>query len=80
MYGGGTVLPEFDVEKCDFCGGCSAVCPQNAITVFYDLVEVDKEICNECMVCKKVCPMNAILKMKSLKMDRERNREGSIKE
>jgi MinD superfamily P-loop ATPase len=57
-------LPEINIEKCDFCGGCSAVCPNNAITVYFDLWVVDEDICNECLVCKKVCPVNAILKQK----------------
>ena len=58
-------MPNFDLGRCDFCGGCSAVCPQNAITIFYDDVGLDNELCNECLVCKKVCPMRAISKVKS---------------
>jgi MinD superfamily P-loop ATPase len=55
-------LPVFDPELCDCCGGCAAVCPQNAITVFHNLVDVDKELCNDCLVCKKICPVKAISK------------------
>ena len=58
-------MPRFDLELCDFCGGCASVCPQNAITVFFEQVEVDKKLCNECLVCKKICPVNAISKFKS---------------
>ena len=57
---GGYVVPEFNLEVCDFCGGCAAVCPQNAITVFFELVDVDHGLCNECLVCKKICPVRAI--------------------
>jgi MinD superfamily P-loop ATPase len=60
-------VPKIDLDLCDFCGGCAAVCPENAITVYFDLWIVDNELCNECLVCKKVCPMNAIQKKESLK-------------
>ncbi len=59
------MVPKFDIMLCDFCGGCSAVCPKNAITVYFEDVEVDGKLCNECLVCKKVCPVNAISKGKT---------------
>jgi MinD superfamily P-loop ATPase len=55
-------MPSFDLKHCDFCGGCSAVCQKNAITVYFDTISVDPELCNNCLVCKKVCPVNAITK------------------
>lgn len=55
-------MPNFDLERCDFCGGCSAVCPQNAITVYFSDIDVDNKLCNECLVCKNICPMKAISK------------------
>jgi 4Fe-4S ferredoxin len=56
-------LPKVGLDRCDFCGGCSAVCPRNAITVFFEYLEIDQELCNECLVCKKICPVQAILKI-----------------
>ncbi len=55
-------MPDFNNELCDNCGGCAAVCPTNAITVFFDIIEVDLELCNDCLVCQKVCPVKAISK------------------
>jgi MinD superfamily P-loop ATPase len=55
-------LPEVNKGICDFCGGCAAVCPKNAITVYFRDIEVSTKLCNECLVCKKICPMEAISK------------------
>ena len=62
-------MPEINPEKCDFCGGCVAVCKNNAITVYFNHWEVDKDLCSECLICKKVCPMDAISKTKKLKLN-----------
>jgi ferredoxin len=48
-----------DKKKCIWCGGCVAVCPSNAITLFETIVEVN-ERCNGCGACMRFCPMGAM--------------------
>ncbi|HIE51007.1 MAG TPA: 4Fe-4S dicluster domain-containing protein [Armatimonadetes bacterium] len=53
-------MPAFvDVEKCDGCGSCAEVCPDEAITV-NDVAKVDPEKCTECELCVDECPNEAI--------------------
>ncbi|MCX6661283.1 MAG: 4Fe-4S binding protein [Euryarchaeota archaeon] len=47
-------------EKCLACGGCIAVCPQDAILMIFSKAVVDNELCNSCSICVKTCPIGAI--------------------
>ena len=49
-----------NVEKCDFCGTCVAVCPVDAIDLSETKLEIDYEKCTECLNCIKVCPFEAM--------------------
>jgi ferredoxin len=49
-----------DYQTCGFCGGCAAVCPENAITVFEKSIIIDKNLCNGCSNCIKMCPAGAM--------------------
>jgi len=51
---------ELDKGKCMLCGGCSAVCPVEAIVVFDSYVEIDQEKCTSCGSCVKICPVGAL--------------------
>ena len=51
-----------DQAKCMYCGGCVAVCQQEAISVYVDRVQVDKDRCTDCGNCVTVCPTGALFK------------------
>jgi ferredoxin len=43
-----------------FCGGCVAVCPEDAVIVFETRTEVNNDLCVDCGNCVKVCPVGAM--------------------
>ena len=49
-------------RKCMICGGCSGICPQNAIDFEYNKsngfmqARIDFSKCVNCGLCEKVCP------------------------
>ena len=49
-----------DKKKCLRCGGCVGVCPQNALNLTENGLEVDEEKCIRCGICQKFCPVAAI--------------------
>ena len=48
-----------DVDKCDGCGTCVEVCPNEAITL-NEVAHIDEEECVECESCVDECPNEAI--------------------
>jgi len=57
--------PEIEREKCNGCGRCIEVCPQNILEIekigrrrFAHCI--DEEICIACSECSKVCPKHAV--------------------
>lgn len=48
-----------DQNKCTFCGGCSAVCPQRAVLVLESESRII-DTCNNCGLCERFCPVSAI--------------------
>lgn len=49
-------------KTCTGCGGCSNICPHEAISLQPDslgflMPEVDKDKCVECKLCEKACPI-----------------------
>ena len=57
-----TTMPRHIQKRCYFCGGCSAVCPENIITVWETKLEIDRERCKECLLCVQLCPAQALVK------------------
>lgn len=55
-------MPKHIQKRCRFCGGCSAVCPENIITVWETKLEIDRKNCRECLICVKICPAEALVK------------------
>lgn len=45
---------------CMRCGGCTSVCPVQALELQETLLVVDEDKCIECGNCQKVCPVGAI--------------------
>ncbi|MBN1540212.1 MAG: ATP-binding protein [Candidatus Thermoplasmatota archaeon] len=52
--------PEFDLEKCTYCGKCSDFCQYNAISVIGEKLLFFKELCHGCGGCRIICPVDAI--------------------
>jgi len=52
--------PEFDLEKCTYCGKCAEFCQYNAISVIGEKLLFFEELCHGCGGCKIICPVNAI--------------------
>ncbi len=49
-----------DKTKCMYCGGCTAVCPVNALELKETYIEWDPEKCIYCGACERFCPAGAI--------------------
>jgi energy-converting hydrogenase A subunit Q len=49
-----------DLQLCDRCGTCVAVCPADAIIISEFLISLDREKCINCGNCETVCPIKAI--------------------
>jgi energy-converting hydrogenase A subunit Q len=49
-----------DDLSCQKCGVCVNTCPEDALTLEDDKLEVDKEKCILCAECEGICPLNAI--------------------
>lgn len=43
-------------NKCDFCGCCVGVCPENCIELYEAKIKIIHEICTDCGKCVWVCP------------------------
>jgi len=54
------LIPEIDLDKCNFCGKCSDICEYNALAVLNDKVLVFPSLCHSCGGCFHICPENAI--------------------
>jgi ferredoxin len=46
-----------DNERCDFCGTCVAVCPEDAIELTESTIHVVEERCSLCESCIEICPL-----------------------
>ncbi len=49
-----------DLERCDLCGTCVAVCPPDCIELREHILYIVEELCTECGACVLVCPMQAL--------------------
>jgi Fe-S-cluster-containing hydrogenase component 2 len=46
-------------SKCFWCGGCVAVCPEDAIVLEERIITVSNE-CTGCGICLRFCPVGAM--------------------
>jgi NAD-dependent dihydropyrimidine dehydrogenase PreA subunit len=49
-----------DAEKCNSCGVCVPVCPQEAISIIGEKAVINHRLCGECGNCLEVCVAGAI--------------------
>jgi ferredoxin len=47
-------------KRCDFCGTCVAVCPEDAIELFESDLAIIRERCTLCRNCVHICPVRAL--------------------
>ncbi len=58
---------KIDMELCNGCGGCEAVCPNSAVTHKGKIFKINPAKCKECKgdfdtpQCADVCPVGACL-------------------
>jgi len=52
--------PEFNLDKCTYCGKCADFCQYNAISVIGKKLLFFEELCHGCGGCKIICPVDAI--------------------
>jgi len=54
------LLIEILPNKCDFCGTCVAVCPEDAIEIKEAEIKIDENLCTNCSKCVWVCPIEVL--------------------
>lgn len=74
----GVLVPEVDLDKCNFCGRCAEVCVWNAIAVAGEKVLVFRDLCHGCSSCALVCPEDAISEITHVTGRIEGGTDGSI--
>ena len=47
-------------QKCNFCGQCLSICPQNSIYTEDNKIQINEKNCIGCSKCINICPNNAI--------------------
>ena len=50
----------FRSQICEGCGRCVEICPQNAISLVKDFIDLDRILCDRCMKCIEKCPTKAL--------------------
>jgi len=54
------LLIEIYSNKCDFCGCCVGVCPEDAIELKEAEIHIFEELCTNCSKCVWSCPVEAL--------------------
>jgi ferredoxin len=47
-------------DRCDFCGTCVAVCPENCIEVREASIHIYHSECIDCDLCVEICPITVL--------------------
>jgi len=54
------LLIEIKEDKCDFCGACVGVCPEDAIELKEFSLVILEDLCTNCSKCVWICPVEAL--------------------
>lgn len=55
------LIPNIDLDRCNACGNCVALCPTQAVEIVDDKAAIVRpEACTYCDVCETFCPEGAI--------------------
>ena len=49
-----------DQDRCDVCGVCVGVCPENCMELGANYLEIDDAACTLCGRCVLICPVTAL--------------------
>ncbi len=55
------LLIEIKPNRCDFCGCCVGVCPENAIELKESEIKIIEELCTNCAKCVWSCPIEVLV-------------------
>ncbi len=47
-------------DRCDYCGVCIGVCPENCMELGETYLDIEDEICTSCKRCVLICPVAAL--------------------
>jgi len=51
---------QVESDRCEGCGSCVDVCPENALEIINGKVVINEDRCAECGACTEVCPNEAL--------------------
>lgn len=57
---GGNIMFYVDRDRCNGCGDCVDVCPQEAMNIRNGKAVIENALCAECGMCFSVCTVEAI--------------------
>jgi len=55
------LLIEIKPDKCDFCGVCVGVCPEDAIELKEANISIIEKRCTNCAKCVWCCPIEVLV-------------------
>ena len=47
-------------DRCDLCGVCIGVCPENCMEMGAAYLEINDDVCTLCNRCILICPVSAL--------------------
>ncbi len=65
------LLIKITPDKCDYCGTCVGVCPEDAIELTDSTIDIDEALCTNCSKCVWVCPIDVLIFDKNKLKDKE---------
>ena len=54
------IMIKIDDARCDLCGACVGVCPENVINLSIYKLSIDHNGCTYCRKCIWICPVRAL--------------------
>ncbi len=54
------LMIEIIENKCDFCGTCVGICPEDAIEVKEAEIKIIEDLCTNCAKCVWICPFEVL--------------------